>query len=126
MGPDNPRPLETERWAGCIDSVGQPTLPTILAQLRARASVAAIGLAGGSELHTTVIPFLLRGVNLLGIDSVMSPPEERRAAWQRLAREIDRDRLRTLTRRVGLAEVPRLAKDILAGHVHGRVVVVPD
>ena len=126
LGPDNPRPLETERWAGCIDSVGQPALPKILAQLRARASVAAIGLAGGSELHTTVIPFLLRGVNLLGIDSVMSPPEERRAAWQRLGREIDRDRLRTLTRRVGLAEVPRLAKDILAGHVHGRVVVVPD
>ena len=83
------RPLESERFVGCIDSVGGTTLARVLAQMKYRRSVAAVGLAGGSQLNTTVIPFLLRGVNLLGIDSVYQPAAPRRAAWQRLARDLD-------------------------------------
>jgi acrylyl-CoA reductase (NADPH) len=119
------RPLESERFAGCIDSVGGTTLARVLAQMKYRCSVAAVGLAGGSELRTTVIPFLLRGVNLLGIDSVYQPTEARRAAWQRLARDLDLAKLESMVVNAGLGDLPRLADEILSGRVRGRVVVDP-
>lgn len=117
------RPLDSERWAGAIDAVGGTTLATILTQLKYRASVAACGLAGGSDLPASVIPFLLRGVNLLGIDSVMCPREERQAAWQRLARDLPQGRLARLSETVPLSRLPELAPRILHGEVRGRVVV---
>ena len=117
------RPLDSERWAGAVDAVGGNTLATILTQLKYRASVAACGLAGGSNLPASVIPFLLRGVNLLGIDSVMCPPEERIEAWQRLARELPLDRLERMTGVVPLSRLPGLAPKILQGEVRGRTVV---
>jgi acrylyl-CoA reductase (NADPH) len=122
----NPRPLESERFAGCIDAVGGATLARVLGQMRYRCSVAAVGLAGGSELHTTVIPFLLRGVNLLGIDSVYQPIAPRRAAWQRLARDLDLRKLDAMVVEAGLEDLPRLADEILHGRVQGRVVVDPN
>ena len=120
------RPLESERFAGCIDAVGGTTLARVLGQMKYRCSVAAVGLAGGSELNTTVIPFLLRGVNLLGIDSVYQPMEPRRAAWQRLARDLELTRLEGMIVEAGLQDLPRLAEDILHGRVQGRVVVDPN
>src|SRR5712672_1163670 len=117
------RPLDTERWAGAIDAVGGTTLATILTQLKYRASVAACGLAGGSDLPATVIPFLLRGVNLLGIDSVMCPRGERTEAWRRLARDLPLARLETITQTVPLADVLGLAPRILKGEVRGRIVI---
>ncbi len=117
------RPLERERWAGAVDAVGGTTLATILTQLKYRASVAACGLAGGSDLPATVIPFLLRGVNLLGIDSVMCPGEERREAWCRLARDLPLDRLEQMTQIVPLSALPELAPKLLRGEVRGRTVV---
>jgi acrylyl-CoA reductase (NADPH) len=119
------RPLESERFAGCIDAVGGTTLARVLAQMKYRCSVAAVGLAGGSELRTTVVPFLLRGVNLLGIDSVYQPAAPRRAAWQRLARDLDLGRLEGMIQPATLEDLPRLAGDILQGQVQGRVVVEP-
>ena len=98
-------------------------MATILTQLKYRASVAACGLAGGSDLPATVIPFLLRGVNLLGIDSVMCPRDERIEAWRRLARDLPADRLDAMTETVSLSALPELAPRILAGAVRGRVVV---
>ena len=117
------RPLDRERWAGAIDAVGGNTLATILTQLKYRASVAACGLAGGSDLPATVIPFLLRGVNLLGINSVMCPREERIEAWRRLARDLPLDRLERMTRIEPLAALPGLAQKILKGEVRGRTVI---
>ena len=117
------RPLDSERWAGAVDAVGGNTLATILTQLKYRASVAACGLAGGSDLPATVIPFLLRGVNLLGIDSVMCPREERIAAWRRLAHDLPRDKLEGVTQTVPLSALPDLAPQILGGQVRGRIVV---
>jgi acrylyl-CoA reductase (NADPH) len=117
------RPLDSERWAGAIDAVGGNTLATILTQLKYRASVAACGLAGGSDLPATVIPFLLRGVNLLGVDSVLCPRDERIAAWQRLARDLPLDKLDRITQTVPLSAVPDLAPRILGGQVRGRIVV---
>ena len=117
------RPLDRERWAGAIDAVGGTTLATVLTQLKYRASVAGCGLAGGSDLPATVIPFLLRGVNLLGIDSVMCPQDERIQAWRRLARDLPLDKLDTLTQTVPLADVPALAPRILKGEVRGRIVI---
>ena len=117
------RPLDRERWAGAVDAVGGATLATILTQLKYRASVAACGLAGGSDLPATVIPFLLRGVNLLGIDSVMCPREERIEAWQRLARDLPFDRLERMTETVPLSSLPDLAPKILKGEIRGRIVV---
>lgn len=117
------RPLESERWAGCIDAVGGATLSNVLASLKHRGAVASCGLAGGNKLETTVIPFLLRGVNLLGIDSVSSPRPEREVAWGRLARELDAQALEKITSLISLAELPSKADDILAGKVRGRVVV---
>jgi acrylyl-CoA reductase (NADPH) len=117
------RPLDSERWAGAVDAVGGTTLATILTQLNYRASVAACGLAGGSDLPATVIPFLLRGVNLLGIDSVMCPRDERTEAWQQLARDLPLDRLERITQTVPLSALPELAPKILKGEVRGRTVV---
>jgi acrylyl-CoA reductase (NADPH) len=117
------RPLDGERWAGAIDAVGGATLATILTQLKYRASVAACGLAGGSDLPATVIPFLLRGVNLLGIDSVMCPRGERIEAWQRLVADLPLDRLDRMTETVPLSALPGLAPKIIGGATRGRIVV---
>jgi acrylyl-CoA reductase (NADPH) len=117
------KPLDSERWAGAVDSVGGTTLATVLTQMRYRGSVAACGLAGGPKLDTTVIPFLLRGVNLLGIDSVMCPMPQRREAWLRLARDLPPARLDSMIVPAKLADLPRLASEILQGRVRGRVVV---
>ncbi|HEX6144370.1 MAG TPA: MDR family oxidoreductase [Geminicoccaceae bacterium] len=119
------RPMESGRFAGCVDAVGGTTLARLLGQLKYGASVAAVGNAGGARLQTTVIPFLLRGVNLLGIDSVYCPKPRRTAAWQRLARDLPVDKLDALTRRAGLSELPELADQILAGQIQGRLVVDP-
>ena len=120
------KPLESARWAACIDSVGGTTLARALAQMAYGGSVASVGLAGGAQLATTVIPFLLRGVNILGIDSVFYPAERRAAAWARLATELPLEKLDLICTEVGLADVPRLGKDILAGKVQGRVIVNPN
>ena len=117
------KPLESARWAGCIDSVGGTTLARVLAQMDHGASVAAVGLAGGSELETTVIPFLLRGVNLLGIDSVTYPGERRFPAWQRLAEVLPAEGIDSICTLAGLDDLPRLGREILDGKVRGRVVV---
>jgi acrylyl-CoA reductase (NADPH) len=117
------RPLDSERWAGAIDAVGSTTLATILTQLRYGASVAACGLAGGNDLPASVIPFLLRGVNLLGIDSVMCPNPRRETVWQRLARDLPMEKLDAISTTVPLSRVVELAPKILKGEVRGRVVV---
>ena len=117
------RPLESERWAGCVDAVGGATLANVLASVKHRGSVASCGLAGGNKLETTVIPFLLRGVNLLGIDSVSSPRPEREMAWSRLARDLDTKALDAMISLIPLGDLPGKADDILAGRVRGRIVV---
>ncbi|MDO5704865.1 MAG: MDR family oxidoreductase [Paracoccus sp. (in: a-proteobacteria)] len=117
------RPLEAEIWAGCIDAVGGPMLARVLGQMRYRGSVAAVGLAGGAGLPASVIPFLLRGVNLLGIDSVMRPMADRLRAWDRIAQDLPLDKLERTIRSATLAEVPDLAAAILQGQVQGRIVV---
>jgi len=117
------KPLETERWAGCVDAVGGSTLANVLANLKYGGGVAACGLAGGTKLETTVIPFLLRGVNLLGIDTVMCPMDRRRQAWVRLARDLPADKIDAMIQKATLADLPRLGAEILAGKVRGRVVV---
>jgi acrylyl-CoA reductase (NADPH) len=117
------KPLDPERWAACIDSVGGATLAAILPQLKYRGAVASCGLAGGSKLETTVIPFLLRGVSILGIDSVACPTPERKQAWGRLVQDLPRGRLDAMVHTVGMSELLRLAPEILAGQVRGRVVV---
>lgn len=117
------RPLEAETWAGCIDAVGGEMLARILGQLRYGGSVASIGLAGGANLPASVIPFLLRGVNLLGIDSVMQPFENRQRAWARVATDLPLDKLDSMTVSATLDGLPKLGADILQGGVKGRVVV---
>jgi len=117
------KPLDPERWAGCIDSVGGSTLAAILPQMKYRGAVASCGLAGGTRLETTVIPFLLRGVSILGIDSVACPAPLRRQAWARLARDMPMDKLDSMIRMAALGELPGLGPEILAGKVRGRVVV---
>lgn len=117
------RPLESETWAGCIDAVGGAMLARVLGQMKYGCSVASVGLAGGAALQTTVIPFLLRGVNLLGIDSVMQPYENRVRAWQRVATDLPMDKLDEMIRPAVLADLPQLCTDILKGQVQGRVVV---
>lgn len=117
------KPLESERWAGGVDAVGGVMLAHALAQMRYGSSVAAVGLAGGNKLETTVLPFLLRGVNLLGIDSALCPVARRKQLWARLARELPLEKLDALTAVARLAELPRLADEILMGRVRGRVVV---
>jgi len=117
------RPLERERWTGCVDTVAGKTLSTVLAQMNYGGSVAACGLAGGNNLETTVLPFLLRGVNILGIDSVMQPAENRTRIWQRIADDLPLDKLDGLTSVAPLGDVPDLAKSILNGQVRGRTVI---
>jgi acrylyl-CoA reductase (NADPH) len=117
------RPLGKERWAGGIDSVGSTTLANVLAMTRYGGAVAACGLAGGLDLPTFVAPFILRAVSLLGIDSVMCPQSVRREAWRRLASDLDRGKLQSMTREISLVEVPEAGKSILEGHVRGRIVV---
>ena len=117
------RPLESETWAGCIDAVGGPMLARVLGQMKYGASVAAVGLAGGANLPATVVPFLLRGVNLLGIDSVMQPYDNRLRAWQRIASDLPMDKLEAMIRPATLKDLPQLGADILKGQVQGRVVV---
>lgn len=117
------RPLDKELWAGAIDNVGGPMLARVLTQMKYGASVAAVGLAGGNSLPATVIPFLLRAVNLLGIDSVMKPYPARLAAWQRIAQDLPLDKLDALTVEASFDDLPRLGQEILAGQVRGRVVV---
>lgn len=117
------RPLEKEMWAGCIDAVGGAMLARVLGQMQYGASVAAVGLAGGAQLPATVIPFLLRGVNLLGIDSVRRPYDDRVRAWQRVATDLPIEKLNSMIEPATLADLPALGKAILAGEVRGRVVV---
>lgn len=117
------RPLESENWSGCVDTVGGAMLARVLGQIQYGGSVAAVGLAGGAGLPATVIPFLLRGVNLLGIDSVMQPYENRLRAWERLARDLPMNKLDMMIQPATLSDLPGLAADILKGGVRGRVVV---
>jgi acrylyl-CoA reductase (NADPH) len=117
------KPLGRERWAGAIDTVGAMTLANVLAGTRYGGAVAACGLAGGMELPTTVAPFILRGVSLLGIDSVMCPLPLRREAWKRLATDLDRGKLQTMTNEVQLPGVLVAAPAILDGRIRGRIVV---
>ncbi|WP_349358156.1 acryloyl-CoA reductase [Stappia sp.] len=117
------RPLEAETWAGCVDAVGGAMLARVLGQMKYGASVAAVGLAGGAGLPATVVPFLLRGVNLLGIDSVMRPHDDRLRAWGRIARDLPMDKLADMIQPATLADLPELGRAILKGGVRGRVVV---
>jgi acrylyl-CoA reductase (NADPH) len=117
------RPLESETWAGCIDAVGGPMLARVLGQMKYGTSVATVGLAGGAGLPASVIPFIIRGVNLLGIDSVMRPYPDRVHAWARLATDLPMNRLRAMIQPATLADLPTLGAAILKGEVRGRVVV---
>ena len=118
-----PRPLMPERWAAAIDSVGSVPLAHVLAATRAGGAVAACGLAAGMDLPASVAPFILRGVSLLGVDSVMCPRARRVEAWGRIARELDRALLARMTTTIALADVIAHAPRILAGEIRGRVVV---
>lgn len=117
------RPLESETWAGCIDAVGGAMLARVLGQMKYGASVAAVGLAGGASLPASVVPFILRGVNLLGIDSVMQPIANRQAAWSRVATDMPMDLLDAMTTMATLDDLPRLGREILAGQIKGRTVI---
>lgn len=117
------RPMESETWAGCVDAVGGAMLARVLGQLKHGASVAAVGNAGGIEVPAKIIPFLLRGVNLLGIDSVTQPFEARQRAWARIARDLPMEKLDSMTVPATLEDLPRLGAEILGGRVRGRVVV---
>jgi acrylyl-CoA reductase (NADPH) len=119
----DPRPLAKERWAGVIDSVGSKTLANAIASTRYGGAVAACGLAGGMDLPTNVAPFILRGVSLLGIESVYMAAPRRRQAWERLARDLDVGKLAAMTQTIGLDEVQGAADAIVAGRVRGRLVV---
>ncbi len=117
------RPLKSERWGGAVDTIGGETLASLLPAMAYGTSVAACGLAGGSELTTTVMPFILRGVNLLGIESVNFPAEQRPSVWERLARDLPREALDRAIQIVPLTEVPQLSQDILKGQTRGRIVI---
>jgi acrylyl-CoA reductase (NADPH) len=118
-----PRALGKERWAAGIDTVGSTTLANVLSMTAYGGAVAACGLAGGMDLPTSVAPFILRGVSLLGIDSVMCPLKRRREAWNRLASDLDRGKLAAMTSEVGLGQAPDFGSAILEGRVRGRIVV---
>ncbi|WP_397542259.1 acryloyl-CoA reductase [Roseovarius salis] len=118
------KPLESEKWVGCVDSVAGSMLGRVLKQMKYGTSVSAVGLAGGPAIEGALItPFILRGVNLLGIDSVMQPYENRVRAWQRIARDLPMEKLEAMVQPAGLSDLPRLGADILKGQVRGRVVV---
>ncbi|RXT53423.1 acrylyl-CoA reductase (NADPH) [Bradyrhizobium betae] len=117
------KPLAKERWAGGVDSVGSTTLANLLSMTKYGGAIAACGLAAGMDLPSSVAPFILRGVCLLGIDSVMCPIEPRKAAWQRLASDLDRTKLSEITHEISLDDVSEWGAKILAGQVRGRIVV---
>jgi acrylyl-CoA reductase (NADPH) len=117
------RPLAKERWAGGIDAVGSTTLANVLSMTGYGGVVAACGLAGGMDLPTSVAPFILRGVSLLGIDSVMCPLPLRQEAWRRLATDLDRSKIAAMTSEIGLADVIAAGQRIVEGRVRGRIVV---
>ncbi len=118
-----PKPLGKERWAGGVDSVGSTTLANLLSMTKYGGAIAACGLAGGMDLPSSVAPFILRAVCLLGIDSVMCPLETRKAAWERLARDLDQTKLSEITQEISLDQVLATGAKILAGQVRGRIVV---
>jgi len=118
-----PAPLESQKWAGAIDNIGSIVLARILAEMKYGGCVAACGLAAGFDLPTTVMPFILRGVSLRGVDSVSCPTPRRKAAWQRLVTDITDEDLATINTVIPLAAVPRYAKELLAGNITGHVVV---
>ena len=117
------KPLAKERWAGGVDSVGSTTLANLLSMTRYGGAIAACGLAAGMDLPSSVAPFILRGVCLLGIDSVMCPLAARKAAWERLAQDLDKSKLAEITHEIGLDQVIGMGAQILAGQVRGRIVV---
>ena len=118
------KPLESELWAGCVDAVAGAMLGRVLKQMKYGTSVAAVGLAGGAAIEGALItPFILRGVNLLGIDSVMQPFANRQRAWERIARDLPMDKLEAMVQPATLSDLPKLGGDILKGQVKGRVVV---
>lgn len=117
------KPLAKERWAGAVDTVGSHTLANVCAQMKYRGVVTACGLAAGMDFPSTVAPFILRGVTLAGIDSVMCPRPDRLLAWQRLARDLDVSQLALMAREIGLGDAITTAAELLAGQVRGRVVV---
>jgi acrylyl-CoA reductase (NADPH) len=118
-----PRPINKERWAGGVDSVGSTTLANLLSMTKYGGAIAACGLAAGMDLPASVAPFILRGVCLLGIDSVMCPIERRRVAWERLGRDLDKSKLAEMTSEISLDQVLEFGPKILAGQVRGRIVV---
>jgi acrylyl-CoA reductase (NADPH) len=117
------KPLAKARWAGAVDAVGSTTLANVLSQMMPEATVAACGLAQGMDLPTSVAPFILRGVKLIGINSVTCPLARRHEAWRRISRDLDLAKLKALTTHVKLDDVPRIAEEIVAGRIRGRVVV---
>ncbi len=118
------KPLESEQWAGCVDAVAGAMLGRVLKQMKYGCSVAAVGLAGGAAIEGALItPFILRGVNLLGIDSVMRPYADRLRAWERIARDLPMEKLEAMVQEATLSDLPGLGRDILKGQVKGRVVV---
>ena len=117
------KPLERGSWAGAIDSVGGETLATLLRQMGREGCVTAVGLAGGAELHTTVYPFILRGVSLIGVSSVYMSAERRHVAWTRLANELPMEMLSHLTQTIRLPDVPAQAERMIDGKTRGRVVI---
>jgi acrylyl-CoA reductase (NADPH) len=120
-GPE--RPLESERWLGCIDSVGGQTLARVLAQTKSTGAIAAVGLAGGANFTSSVMPFLLRGVSIVGIDSVNAPLDTRETAWQRIGELLDAELIDGMVTEIGLDDLPSYADRILHGEVRGRIVV---
>jgi acrylyl-CoA reductase (NADPH) len=123
---EDPNPLEKQRWAGAVDTVGSSILARVLAETNYGGAVAACGMAAGTDLKTTVMPFILRAVSLLGVDSVSCPQHERKRAWERLAQDLPEDALGKITRdETSLEEVPRYAKEMLESGVRGRIVVAP-
>ena len=117
------KPLESERWAACIDNVGGQMLARVLGQICYGGSVAAIGNAGGIDLPANVLPFLLRGINLLGIDSVFQPYDRRVSAWQRLADQFPMEKLETIVTEINLESLEKTSKAILKGEIQGRCLV---
>ena len=117
------KPLEAEIWAGCVDAVGGDMLARVLGQMSYGGSIASVGLAGGSALNASVIPFLLRGVNLLGIDSVVQPLDNRKRAWERIAQDLPLKKLESMVTLATLSDLPDLGKEILKGRIKGRVVI---
>ncbi len=117
------KPLQKERWAGVVDSVGSDTLVNACAQTKYRGAVATCGLAQGPDFKGTVMPFILRGVALLGVDSVMAPKEPRMAAWQRLAKDLEPSSLDVIANEIGLSDAIGKASELLEGKVRGRLVV---